>query len=262
PQVPVQPHRDHRADRPHTPPRNTTLKGPTPMTEHNPKPPRFEDVRTGDEIMVEHKGKDGFWYTAGGAVVVDDLGITIGADGIEFLFTKDARKGWVDGVGDKVVLLAHTPAGTTDPDPMPLHFEDVRTDDLITVQVQDTTVTGPVNASIDDTGRSYSITVKHADLCLKPNHDVGVWFVTGTGRKATLIAHTPAEPEPEWHRAKVIKADTPDAPGRFLRRCSETLASDWRELHPHFFRDGSTAWSPGKLHNVTIIIDEHGQMRA
>ena len=230
------------------------------MTEHNPKPPRFEDVRTGDEIMVEHKGKDGFWYTAGGAVVVDDLGITIGADGIEFLFTKDARKGWVDGVGDKVTLIAHTPAGTTDPDPMPLRFEDVRTDDLITVQVQDTTVTGPVNASIDDTGRAYSITVKHADLCLKPNHDVGVWFVTGTGRKATLTAHTPAEPE--WHRAKVIKADTPDAPGRILRRCSETLANDWRELHPHFFRDGSTAWSPGKLHNVTIIIDEHGQMRA
>src|SRR5690606_11374335 len=175
------------------------------MTEHNPKPPRFEDVRTGDEIMVEHKGKDGFWYTAGGAVVVDDLGITIGADGIEFLFTKDARKGWVDGVGDKVVLLAHTPAGTADPDPMPLHFEDVRTDDLITVQVQDTTVTGPVNASIDDTGRAYSIPVTHAKLSRKPNHAVGVWFVTGTGRKATLIAHTPAEPE--WHRAKVIRAD-------------------------------------------------------
>ena len=32
---------------------------------------------------------------------------------------------------EEVVLLAHTPAGTTDPDPMPLHFEDVRTDDLM-----------------------------------------------------------------------------------------------------------------------------------
>lgn len=151
-----------------------------PVREGQHKPLRFEDVRTGDLITVEHKGNDGFWYTAGGTAVVDDLGVTL-SDGFEFLFTKDDRDGWIDGVGDKVTLIAHIPA-------------------------------------------------------------------------------------PEWYRAKVIKADAdyrdsdPEKGRLSTQRHGGVFLASTR-VPGEFLDQSGNELTPDAFTNVTIIIDEHGQVR-
>src|SRR5690606_14976046 len=134
-------------------------------------------------------------------------------------------------------------------DPAPLRFSDVRTGDMITVEVK-----------VESDGHSPTITF--TDGIAEVNEFTGEVRIQGlsgwcwndeTTPEARLTAHIPAEPE--WHRAKVImgcytEAGTPDEPEYWLL--------GWDGL---FYSVNGTA-EDYKLTNVTIIVDEHGQMRA
>src|SRR5690606_13256853 len=168
------------------------------------------------------------------------------------------HRGTVDDVYDDCVYGTRDGGGrfvagpwdlTKITDPAPLRFSDVRTGDMITVEVK-----------VESDGHSPTITF--TDGIAEVNEFTGEVRIQGlsgwcwndeTTPGARLTAHIPAEPE--WHRAKVImgyytEAGTPDEPEYWLL--------GWDGL---FYSVNGTA-EDYKLTNVTIIVDEHGQMRA
>src|SRR5690606_17948799 len=110
--------------------------------------------------------------------------------------------------------------------------------DTITVEVEDRfTLTGTAivnpNKSVDVAGAGWS-------FARQPD---GSWRTDYSLIKATLIAHTPAEPE--WHRAKVIKADTVRDYGFYLVQ----------DKHSRWWDNAGNPFSNEECTNVTIIVD-------
>jgi hypothetical protein len=142
--------------------------------------------------------------------------------------------GPIDGETRRFDRYAHNLTKITDP--TPLRFSDVRTGDMITVETGEpnvTLITGIAEVN-EFTGE-----VRIPGLS-------GWYWNDETTPGARLTAHVPAEPE--WHRAKVIKAGND-----YLVRCASTGV----------FRDQQgVAWSTDELTNVTIIVDAEGQVRA
>jgi hypothetical protein len=128
----------------------------------------------------------------------------------------------------------------------PLRFEDVRTGDTITVEVEGRfTLTGTAIVNLDK-----SVDVAGAGWTFAHRPD-GSWRTEYSRMKATLIAHTPAEPE--WHRAKVIKANVAGRPTELLF---------WVEARKAWATADLLGWPKDAPTNVTIIVDEHGEVRA
>src|SRR5690606_20403629 len=145
--------------------------------------------------------------------------------------------------------FARWPWGLTkiDDEPKPLRFEDVRDGDTITVEGEDYSITG---TSWTEPGDPPRVTVGGVTV-FNFNGDEGTHGPYGP--PVRLTAHTPAEPE--WHRAKVImgcytEAGTPEEPEYWL------LGRDG------LFYSVSGAAEDYELTNITIIVDEHGRMRA
>src|SRR5690606_1162252 len=146
--------------------------------------------------------------------------------------------------------FARWPWGLTkiDAEPKPLRFEDVRDGDTITVEGEDYSVTGPASKL----GNPACVTVVGVTV-FNFNGDEGTHGPYGP--PVRLTAHTRALAEPEWRRAKVImgcytEAGTPEEPEYWL------LGRDG------LFYSVSGAAEDYELTNITIIVDEHGQLRA
>src|SRR5690606_9817246 len=134
-------------------------------------------------------------------------------------------------------------------DPAPLRFEDVRDGDTITVEGEDYSITG---TSWTEPGGPPRVTVGGVTIF---NFDGDEGTHGPYGPPVRLTAHTRAPAEPEWHRAKVImgcytEAGTPEEPEYWL------LGRDG------LFYSVSGAAEDYELTNITIIVDEHGQLRA
>lgn len=131
-------------------------------------------------------------------------------------------------------------------DPTPLRFEDVKTGDRITVESPDYTVTGTADVN------TYRIAIKGMDLAFSRRNDG--WHESTWDQLVQLTAHEPAEPE--WHRAKVIKADTMTG-GRLKNPIIQDL---WLHKGVAFINNDGMLRSPDELTNVVIIVDEHGEV--
>src|SRR5690606_24394299 len=137
----------------------------------------------------------------------------------------------------------------TEADPAPLRFEDVRDGDTITIEGEDYSITG---SSWTEPGDPPRVTVGGVTV-FNFNGDEGTHGPYGP--PVRLTAHTPAPAVPEWHRATVImgcytEAGTPEEPEYWL------LGRDG------LFYSVSGGAEDYELTNVTIIVDEYGEVRS
>ena len=132
-------------------------------------------------------------------------------------------------------------------DPAPLRFENVRTGDQITVEGEDYSITGTASKS----GNPECVTVGGVTVF---NFDGDEGTHGPYGPPVRLTAHTRAPAEPEWHRAKVIKANVGSG------RPTELLF--WVEARRAWATADLLTWAKDAPTNVTIIVDEHGQVRS
>jgi hypothetical protein len=190
----------------------------------------MSDLKKGDR--VRHKG----W---GDGTLVEDvrskesgeIGALMHVDEDGLVFAGRTEFAWASNL----TLLA----------PPAPRFEDVRTGDKITVEVDGVTISGPVRVRYSDEihmgERLSPVIIVRTD---------GRWQEYRSTLAATLTAHEPAEPA--WHRAKVIKADHP-------ANC-ESERTDYliNKGSLGFVNAYGVHFQPDKLTNVTIIVDENG----
>jgi len=164
--------------------------------------------------------------------------------------TWDAGKRFVAGPWDLTKI---------DDGPKPLRFEDVRDGDTITVEGEDYSVTGPASKL----GNPACVTVVGVTVF---NFDGDEGTHGPYGPPVRLTAHTRAPAVPAWHRAKVIKADAdygdgdPETGRLPTQRHGGVFLASTR-VPGEFLDQAGNELTPDAFTNVTIIIDEHGQVR-
>src|SRR5690606_2098283 len=151
--------------------------------------------------------------------------------------TRDAGGRFVAGPWDLTKI---------DDEPKPLRFEDVRDGDTITVEGDEYKITGRAVTG-------YRLASVAQGLLVALYNAEGDEWLDQNALPVRLTAHTRAGPE--WHRAKVsmgcyAEAGAPEEPEYWL------LGRDG------LFYSVSGGAEDYELTNVTIIVDEHGQMRA
>lgn len=148
---------------------------------------------------------------------------------------------FVEGETDAGYGFSMLPISITKITPAAPRFEDVKTGDRVTLEGADYSITG---------------TVRQAGLSFVFVGGSTFYYIgneakrNGTGPSVTLTAHEPAEPE--WHQAKVIKADSQGWTGELLLRTGDGK----------FMAVDQVRYSPHLLTNVVIIVDADGNVVA
>jgi hypothetical protein len=204
-----------------------------------------QPVREGQHTMTEFKKGDrvrGKYSHKPGVIVGPDSG-----DAYEVITDDGVHRSWL----------------TEDiefDDPAPLRFEDVRDGDTITVEGIDYSITGTAS-KLDAPA---CVTVGGVAIF---NFDGDEGTHGAYGPPVRLTAHTRAPAEPEWHRAKVIKADAdygdgdPETGRLPTQRHGGVFLASTR-VPGEFLDQSGNELTPDAFTDVTIVVDECGEVRA